>query len=1260
MVFYCTSCPSKFSRRRNLNRHYSQKHLSLKNVFGCFLCGRIFDSYNLLKSHHNTSHSPSGYFEKRESALRRSAVSYRYVFDSSFVQTPNDCLDNFLKNELKKVILFEALRKNSVKFSTIFIANMVMTGPDGEYIAKASIPFRSPTFSCISTHHKNLDRLIRYCINDHLAKIEDFINNGSNWMYDSPVAFDVEVAASRPLFAGADSDKYIAGCDVSSIRNKKNLVNVPSTNNMCFLYCVAWFLLSKTEKSDKTSMKKNCVRIIKTFNLQKMNFPVQTKDIKRFAGQNSDLDININILFLADGKIYPHMTAVGGGKKAINLLMVPISTSNEAQNDEDSSFLFHFLVINNLDRFLSKSYKTPGKKMMYEHKFYCVNCLNSFSRKSSRDTHQASCKLHKGVIEKVPTSGDNKITFSKFQNTFKQDLVGYLDFECELVELSDKCSQCGTVRCKCDVSYTRKEHIQNPICFSFVIINQNGEVLHEETYAGLNAGEKFLDNLLELESSWVKPYLNTYKAMKDLSPLQKSRYESEEACYMCFKKFSLSDYKVRDHDHQTGNFLGAAHRSCNLKRRKQRHLKIFLHNGSAYDFHFLVKALVRRGNSIKNLYVLPFNMERFRMIKFNSFIFLDSIAFLQAGLSTLSDDLRNSGHDYPIIRQTDLVLTDGAFDEEKFRMVLQKGIFCYDYCSSIGKMTKTKLIPPRQAFYSSIQESSVTESEYVFAKQVWRKFKIRNLTEYAMLYCRIDTLLLAEVFEKFRSSMMEFSGLDPCHYVSLPGFGWDTMLKITGCSIGLPTDIDQVHFIENSIRGGLSFINTRHKKTSNDKKLAIRYFDAINLYGLAQTGLLPYDNYRWLEQAEIEKFNVKEAQVNARYGYILEVDLRYPKHLHYEHNDYPLAPEQQTILFSDLSPYSQKCYVDSGGSNTYSSKKLMTTLRDKKNYVIHLANLQLYTELGMVCEKIHKILEFEQRAFIKPFIMKCTEKRRNAKTDFDRSLFKKISNSCYGKTIENVREYMKVKIHTGKKSFLKAVSSPSFKNFSIIDGDVVTTSHSVGEIIHNKPYAAGFTILELSKHFMFDFYYNKLQKLCGRDSIELLMTDTDSFIFYTSNNKLMEKKISEHMDFSNYPETHPQYSKLNKGRLGCFKDEITSSLYIAEFVGLRSKCYALKLKGKDSQDLIFKKTCKGLGKVCIKNRLKFSEYKKALYDKKDIRHHFTGIVSNKHNLYTVVRQKKALSCFDSKRYIYPCGIHSSPIGSCLIEEYKGKCFRCNS
>jgi hypothetical protein len=148
------------------------------------------------------------------------------------------------------------------------------------------------------------------------------------------------------------------------------------------------------------------------------------------------------------------------------------------------------------------------------------------------------------------------------------------------------------------------------------------------------------------------------------------------------------------------------------------------------------------------------------------------------------------------------------------------------------------------------------------------------------------------------------------------------------------------------------------------------------------------------------------------------------------------------------------------------------------------------------------------------------------------------------------------------------------------------------------------------------------------------------------------------MDYSNYDKDHYLYDSSRKSELGYFKDELDCDSRCVEFVGLRSKCYALKIKKDSDRKYIEKKVCKGLGKIAIRNRLKFSEYKKCLMKKRDFRHYYTGIVSQKQNLFTVVRKKKALSCFDSKRWIYDCGIHSSPFGSSLITKYKNKCFKC--
>ena len=149
-------------------------------------------------------------------------------------------------------------------------------------------------------------------------------------------------------------------------------------------------------------------------------------------------------------------------------------------------------------------------------------------------------------------------------------------------------------------------------------------------------------------------------------------------------------------------------------------------------------------------------------------------------------------------------------------------------------MNSTTSLPKRKDFYSSVQEKSITKEDYEFAVKVWYKFQIKNLTQYMELYCAIDTLLLAEIFQKFRKTMHYFTGLDAAHYISLPGLGWDAMLKITKCEIGLPTDVDMVHFLEGGIRGGVSFINTRYKNAGkmkkessiNDSNPSICYIDA--------------------------------------------------------------------------------------------------------------------------------------------------------------------------------------------------------------------------------------------------------------------------------------------------------------------------------------------------------------------------------------------------------------------------------------------------
>jgi hypothetical protein len=170
---------------------------------------------------------------------------------------------------------------------------------------------------------------------------------------------------------------------------------------------------------------------------------------------------------------------------------------------------------------------------------------------------------------------------------------------------------------------------------------------------------------------------------------------------------------------------------------------------------------------------------------------------------------------------------------------------------------------------------------------------------------------------------------------------------------------------------------------------------------------------------------------------------------------------------------------------------------------------------------------------------------------------------------------------------------------------------------------------------------------------------SDSFCLLVNNNKLFQSKMKSHMDYSNYPRTHPLFDNSRANELNFFKNELKGVSKCVEFVGLRSKCYAMKLR-QENGNFIEKKVCKGIGKVAIKNRLKFAEYKKCLFEGDEIRHNFTSILSQKQKLFTVIRNKKALSRFDSKRWLFQCGIHSVPFNSILIKKYGNKCFKCKN
>ena len=573
--------------------------------------------------------------------------------------------------------------------------------------------------------------------------------------------------------------------------------------------------------------------------------------------------------------------------------------------------------------------------------------------------------------------------------------------------------------------------------------------------------------------------------------------------------------------------------------------------------------------------------------------------------------------------------------------LLRKGVYPYEYIDDFDKFNETEL-PPKECFYSSLTDGHISNKDYQHAQNVWKQFNCKTLGDYHDLYLKTDVTLLADVFQTFRKTCMQSYKLDPLHYYTAPGLSWDALLKYTNMNLELLSDIDMHLFIEKGMRGGISMVSKRHAKANNPhvadydptkEHNYIMYYDANNLYGHAMSQPLPYSGFKWVTSKDM--LETKQGK-----GYIYEVDLEYPKELHKLHNDYPLAPEKLSVKTEWLSEYQTELLQNNSMINV---QKLVPNLMNKEKYVVHYKTLQLYESLGMKIKKIHRILEFNEKPWMEPYIRLNTEFRKKAKSAFEKDFYKLMNNSVFGKTMENIRKRVDIKIvrteGSENEKIRKIIAKPNFNRRVKFSDDLSAIHVNKTKLTLNKPIYVGMSVLDLSKHLMYDWYYNTLKKKYG-DKCNLLYTDTDSLLVDIKTEdvyKDMDNMKNEY-DFSDYPKDHQLFDETNKKVIGKMKDECASTP-ISEYIGLRPKLYSIL---RADEQLI--KKAKGVKKYVIKKHINFENYKDALFNKTKYTHEMNMIRSQKHQIYGLKINKTTLSPLDTKRYIAPDGITTYAFG----------------
>ena len=270
--------------------------------------------------------------------------------------------------------------------------------------------------------------------------------------------------------------------------------------------------------------------------------------------------------------------------------------------------------------------------------------------------------------------------------------------------------------------------------------------------------------------------------------------------------------------------------------------------------------------------------------------------------------------------------------------------------------------------------------------------------------------------------------------------------------------------LENGVRGGIRQTTHRYAKANNkymknyDKSIESSYLvflDANNLYGLAKPQKLLVNGFKWVKN--LSQFN--------------EVDVEYPKTLFNSHKDLLFLPERKKV---------EKV------------EKLICNIDDKEKYVIHIRALKQALYHGLKLKKVHRVIQFNQEAWLKTYIDMNTKYRKEAKSDFEKDFFKLMNYSLFGKTSENVRSHRDTKLDKRRKQL---ASESNYHSHKTLSEHLMAIEMKKTKLKMTKSLYLGVSILDISKTLMYKFWYNNIKPKYG-DRAKPCYMDTDSFVIH--------------------------------------------------------------------------------------------------------------------------------------------------------------------
>ena len=451
-------------------------------------------------------------------------------------------------------------------------------------------------------------------------------------------------------------------------------------------------------------------------------------------------------------------------------------------------------------------------------RYYCKVCMSQFYSHAKRASHQAECAQHGLQTIKFPK--ENSFQANPAQYAMPYCFYVVADFETICSSLLD------TELVDSNRSYTVYEEVHKQYCISWALISPKGSI-EVGYFVWDDAIERFVNRMLDLSEELMK-LINVRGEEIIMNSEELTAHYLATKCYVCKQYFTVSNPKVIHHSHLAEGvspsdrlYIGSPCRNCNLRLKHKLELPILFHNST-----------IKRCRA-KKINCTAKNSEKIMCLQLDNIRFMDSMMHLPSGLKSLVDSLRQDGlHKFPITAK--YFKKHGNYLEK----IIAKQRMCYEYLSP---ETLQKGFPTRDKFFSKLHKKPLSIEDYCHAFQIYVLFGCKNLGEYVKIYCILDTLLLADVFESYREEALKQFQIDPLYFVLGSSFTFACALKLTNVRLDYIKDPDILLKFKESIRGGLTGLNTRYveanipnTETFNQSEpiSEIAYYDITSLWAL--------------------------------------------------------------------------------------------------------------------------------------------------------------------------------------------------------------------------------------------------------------------------------------------------------------------------------------------------------------------------------------------------------------------------------------------